>query len=272
MKLSEIYQIADEIAPKSISDEMCAKYDCYDNSGILVDVDEEITGILFSLDLSEGAIDEAIKEGANLIITHHPAIYGKISRIDYYDEGLLGKKLIRCIRHGISVLAMHLNLDSARGGIDENLMQGVRLSTGDTTGVGTQPTAIQMPLSSGAYGRVYEINEVTLSALVTGLKKTFQTNRVETYGEEKRKITRVASFCGSGADEKSVAFAAKEGADVILSSDFKHHVLSMAIEKGLAVITLTHYASENYGFRKYYEKIGQRVNIPCYYHEDSYLL
>ena len=98
MKLSEIYQIADGIAPKALSDEMCQKYGWYDNSGILVNTDEEIDSILFSLDLSMSAVDEAIEKGVKLIITHHPAIYGKISRIDYEDGALLGTKLIKCIK------------------------------------------------------------------------------------------------------------------------------------------------------------------------------
>ena len=76
MKLSEVYKIADSIAPKSLSDEMCQNYGWYDNSGILVNTDEEINGILFSLDLTMAAVDEAIEKGVKLIITHHPAIYG----------------------------------------------------------------------------------------------------------------------------------------------------------------------------------------------------
>ena len=82
----------------------------------------------------------------------------------------------------------------------------------------------------------------------------------------------MASFCGSGADEEAVAFAVKNGADVIVSSDFKHHVLTLANEKGIAVIALTHYASENYGFEKYYKKIRQSTNLACEYHTDNELL
>ncbi len=267
MKLSEVYEIANEIAPKRISDEMCEKYGWYDNSGILVDVGEEITGILFSLDLSAAAIDEAIAKGANLIITHHPAIYGKISRIDYFDEGLLGKKLITCIRNGISVIAMHLNLDAAEGGIDESMMQGVALAAGGTPKL----YAKQLVMTEGAYGRVYEIEKISLNALAQGLKSVFSTARVEVYGEEKT-LSRVASFCGSGADEKAIAFAVAEGAEIMISADFKHHVLALALERGLSVITLTHYAAESYGFKNYYEKISRRVSIPCVYHEDRDLL
>ena len=74
MKLSEIYKIADGLAPKALSDEMCQKYGWYDNSGILVDAGEETESILFSLDLTMGAVEEAIAMGAKLIILHHPAI------------------------------------------------------------------------------------------------------------------------------------------------------------------------------------------------------
>ena len=271
MKLSEIYQIADAIAPKALSDEMCKNYGWYDNSGILVNTDEEVNGILFSLDLTMSAVDEAIARGVKLIITHHPAIYGKISRIDYEDSATLGTKLIKCIKNGISVIAMHLNLDAAEDGIDESLMQGILLSAGENEGACTQPIAKQVVLSNGGYGRVYDLAGVTLGELAEGMKNTFVTEKLAVYGDKNKSIKRVASFCGSGADEGSVAFAVKNGADVMISSDYKHHVLALALEVGLSVITLTHYASEEYGFKKYYEKIRQQVEIPCYFHADDLL-
>ena len=103
------------------------------------------------------------------------------------------------------------------------------------------------------------------------MKKEFSSNRILFYGAGERKIRRAASFCGAGGDEEGVAFAQKTGADVIISSDFKHHVITMAQESGLAVIALTHYASENYGFEKYYKKIRERVKIPCVYHTEDKL-
>ncbi len=271
MKLSEIYELANRLAPKALSDEMCAKYGFYDNSGILVNTGEDVKGIVFSLDATAGAIDEAIERGANLILTHHPLIYGKISSIDG-QSSQLGAKLARCMRKGISVLSMHLNLDSAVGGIDESFMEGILLSAGQTGVAGTRSTAIQLPLNGGGYGRAYDVSSVKLSTLVENIKKTFHTQRAELYGDKEKTVTRAASFCGAGADESGVAFALSQGAEVILSSDFKHHVLSSALESGLAVVTLTHYASEAYGFKKYYEKISRQVKIPCYFHEENALL
>ncbi len=259
MRLSEVYTIAEELAPKRLSDELCEKYGFYDNSGILVDIGEEIAGVLFSLDLTEGAIDAAMQAGANLIVTHHPAIYGAIASV----EG----KLARCIRQGISILSMHLNLDSAVGGIDESLAEGIALSAG---GKATD-LSLQYALDGGGYGRAYEIEEIAVNELVEKLKKVLQTERILAYGGE-RKVRKAASFCGAGADEKSLAFALQAGAEVLISSDFKHHILAAAIESGLSVIILTHYAAEQYGFRKYYEKIKERVGIPCAYYAEKNLL
>jgi putative NIF3 family GTP cyclohydrolase 1 type 2 len=128
MKLIEIYEIAKKEAPKSLSDEYCEKYGAYDNSGIIVNTGEEIDKILFSLDMTNEAVEKAVKIGAKLIITHHPAIYGKISELSVDDT--LGEKLIKCIKNGISVISMHLNLDCAKDGIDENLMLAVKKASG----------------------------------------------------------------------------------------------------------------------------------------------
>lgn len=85
-------------------------------------------------------------------------------------------------------------------------------------------------------------------------------------------MEKIASFCGGGADEQAVRFAVEKGADLIISADFKHHILALAREKGLSVIALTHYASENYGFYQFYKKISRSVSIPCVYHTDEELL
>ncbi len=268
MKLSEIYKLADELAPKALSDTYCQNYGAYDNSGLLVEANEEIHGILFTLDLTNAAIDEAIEKGCNLIITHHPVIYGKIDHICLSDEKLLGGKLVKCLQKGISVISMHLNLDVAKDGIDESLMQGIV----KTTGAGRRSISIMHPVEESGYGRSYEIESTLLGALAQKMKAEFSTNRVLVYGDEGKTIRRVASFCGAGGDEGGVAFAKKTGADVIVSADFKHHVVALAIESGLAVIALTHYASENYGFKKYYEKLRRQVEIPCVFHTDKELL
>lgn len=271
MKLSEVYKIADEIAPKRLSDEFCRTAGAYDNSGLLVEACEEVTGIVFTLDLTNAAIDKALACGANLIITHHPVIYGKIDHICLGDKTLLGGKLVQCIQAGISVISMHLNLDVAKGGIDESLMEGILLAAGETEGAGMRSVAIQHPVEDGGYGRVYDVKGVSLRSLADGIKKVFTTQNVFAYGNLDGTITRIASFCGAGTDERSILYAKEMGAQVMISSDFKHHLIQLLVESGMSVIVLTHYASEQYGFEKYYKKIRERLEIPCVYHTEDKL-
>ncbi len=268
MRLNEIYALLNEIAPKTLSDEYCAKYGAYDNSGVLVDTGDEIKGVVFSLDLSFGAIDKAIDIGANLIVTHHPAIYGKIGNVRISDIDPLGERLVRCIKNGISVIAMHLNLDVVKGGIDESLCEGICLASG---GIYEGNATIMHPLGNSGYGRVYPVTETRFFNLAEGISQTFDTKRLAVYGINTT-VRKVASFCGAGADEESVAFAIEQGADAIVSADWKHHLLAFALEKGLLVIDMTHYASEFYGFEKYYKKISRVAGLPCVLHTERALL
>ena len=263
MKLADIYRECDFLAPKTLSDEYCAKYDAYDNSGILVDTGDEINRVVFSLDFSLQAIEKAEQTGANLIITHHPAIYGKISHLRVSDFDPIDSKLVRCLKKGISVISMHLNLDCAKDGIDESLAKALG-KTGEQT--------LMHPLSTGGYGRAYGVEQTCLGDFAEKVKANLQAKKVLIYGEENRKITRVASFCGGGADEESVRFAKEQGADVIVSSDFKHHIITLAKESNLAVVALTHYASECYGFEKFYQKIRRSISLPCEFCTDETLL
>ena len=265
MKLIDFYKILDEHAPKRISDEFCANYGAYDNSGILVDTGEDVKKVVFSLDLTKFAINRAKELGANLIVTHHPAIYGKIS--DVKADTLLGGKLVECIKSGISVISMHLNLDCAIDGIDENLQKVVMKATSTTE----CKTKVNHTLSSGGYGRAYNVEPCTADELAKGLGKVRASERTLVYNGDK-KVTRVASFCGAGGDDEGLRFAIQEGVDVMISSDFKHHVIGGAVESQIAVIAITHYASENYGFKKYYEKIIGQTDLACEFFTDESLL
>lgn len=254
MKADEILKKLEEVAPVALSDEFCKKYSLYDNSGIIIDCGGKVKGALFSLDLSSKAVQEAKANGFNLIVTHHPAIYGGVSRICATDA------IAQCIKHGISVISMHLNFDAAPEGIDYHLMKAL----------GGEKAEIHCPISNGGYGRVYDIAPCTFESYSKQIIKTF-SNRTLFYGAGERIIKRVASFCGAGYDDKSVAFALANGAEAFVSSDLKHHEITALLEKGLSVIHLTHYSAENYGFNKIYLKIREELSIPSLYFTDGEL-
>ena len=108
-------------------------------------------------------------------------------------------------------------------------------------------------------------------ALLAAIKDRISAQRTVVYATN-RPISRIASFCGAGLDEETLAFAKQQGADVIVSSDAKHHLIAQAVEQGLDVILLTHYAAENYGFQLFYQKMKEKLNVPCEYFTDERFL
>jgi dinuclear metal center YbgI/SA1388 family protein len=256
----EYFKRLNSVAPKSISDEYCAKYGGYDNSGVLIDTGEDVKKALFSLDLTESAIKEAKKIGANLIVTHHPAIYAPIRSVS--------GKLADCIKAGISVISMHLNLDGVEGGIDESLSVAVARACGGKAPKGVR---IAHALTGGGYGRAYDVPKVSKEEFVQGLQRELVTDKVWLFGNGTQ-FARVASFCGAGVDDSALAFAVEQNADAVVSADWKHHQILAVLEAGMTAVQVTHYASEAYGFKKYYEKMSRERLVVCAYHEDGELL
>ena len=88
----------------------------YDNCGLQVgNPDQSVSGILYSLDVTLGILNEALERGCNLVVAHHPLIFGGLKRVTG------GSEVERCvafaIRHSISVLAVHTNIDHVMGGV-----------------------------------------------------------------------------------------------------------------------------------------------------------
>ena len=260
MKLNDSLSVLEEIGPLSLSDEFCNKLDAYDNSGIIIKSSEEVNGALFSLDLSHKAVERAKKLGYNLIVTHHPAIYHPVRRLDAVTDPN-GSAVPECIKNGISVISMHLNFDVAPQGIDYHLMKGL----------GGKDAETLVNLNGGSYGRIYEIEPQSFKDYFNAVKKTFSSERAICFGKD-RTVKRVASFCGAGCDDKSIAFAYKNKADVFVSGDICEHQIAALMANGINVIELTHYSSENYGFNKIYQSIKERLKVPSEYFCDDELL
>ena len=189
------------------------------------------------------------------------AIFFPIANLRADDA--LGARLLRAIEAGIGVVSMHLNLDCAAGGIDESLAEAV----------GAQGEIhVCERFESGGYGRIYTIKKQTFSQFAASLLQALNTHRAFLYGAEAEEIGKAASFCGAGVDAGAIAAAKRCGADAIVSADIKHNFICDALESGLKVVQLTHYASENYGFKKIYQHLKDVLGVPCAYHEDKCML
>lgn len=88
----------------------------YDNVGLLLgDPKASVSNILVCLDVTEEVVDEAIAKKSELIVSHHPLIFNKISSINPTDEQ--GRIIYKMIQNDISLLSVHTNLDAALDGV-----------------------------------------------------------------------------------------------------------------------------------------------------------
>ena len=119
MKIAGIIKSIESLAPLQLQE-------TYDNSGFLVgDIETEFTKALVSLDTTEEVIDEAIKKGCNLIISHHPLIFGKLSKIA--ANNVTGKCIIKAIKNDISIYAVHTNIDNVATGVNAKLCEKLEI-------------------------------------------------------------------------------------------------------------------------------------------------
>ncbi len=117
--LSDIVRFFESQAPAALQES-------YDNSGLQTgDPAQVISAALLTLDVTEEVLEEALQKGANLIISHHPLIFGGIKRITGATP--VERILIKAIRHQVALLAVHTNLDNVSGGVNAKIAEKLGL-------------------------------------------------------------------------------------------------------------------------------------------------
>jgi dinuclear metal center YbgI/SA1388 family protein len=123
LRIHEIMSAFEQIAPLRLQES-------YDNSGLIVgDPQREVKKALLCLDSTEAVVDEAIAKGCDIIIAHHPIVFGGLKR--FTGANYVQRAVVKAIRHDIAIYACHTNLDNVlRGGVNERIAQqlGVEVS------------------------------------------------------------------------------------------------------------------------------------------------
>ena len=111
----------------------------YDNVGLLVgSADMEVNKVLVSLDCTEDVVAEAEREGCQLIVSHHPVIFGGLKRLNGSND--VERTVMRAVRSGIALYAIHTNLD--------NVMTGVNRHLGELLGCTPESLRILRPMGA----------------------------------------------------------------------------------------------------------------------------
>jgi dinuclear metal center YbgI/SA1388 family protein len=98
----------------------------YDNSGLqLGDAEQEVKGVLLSLDVTEAIVDEAMARNCNMIVAHHPLIFSGLKRIT--GRNYVERVVQKAIKNDIIIYAAHTNLDNMRHGVNAKIAQKLGL-------------------------------------------------------------------------------------------------------------------------------------------------
>lgn len=246
LRIADAIAAIDSVFPLSTQDD-------WDNSGLIVGcADNQLTGILLTLDLTLATAKEAHAKGCNLIVAHHPILFRGLKRLTYSTDE---QKLIAfAIKHDISLFAAHTCADKNINGTSGKLAQMLDL----------QDLSILAPDPSNTcgYGIVGEFAKpLSCEAFLQKLKDTFGCKCVRFSGEAPT-IKRVAICTGSGSE--FIGNALRAGAQAYITADVKYHQFSLPDGKML-IADIGHYESEALCKQLFFDILREKLSnfAPC---------
>jgi dinuclear metal center YbgI/SA1388 family protein len=124
MKIAAIISFLEQQAPPSLQEN-------YDNAGLITgNAGWECTGVLVSLDATEAVVQEAIAKKCNLVVAHHPIVFGGLKKLN--GKNYVEQTVIAAIKHDIAIYAIHTNLDNVIDGVNGKMasllgLQNIRI-------------------------------------------------------------------------------------------------------------------------------------------------
>ena len=217
--VEQVLSLVNGIAPFELAEE-------WDNVGLLAGrPDAKVNSVLCALDLRMEVLEEAVRAGAQLVVTHHPILFrGRKNLAETDGEGRL---LCALVRSGIAMIAAHTNYDNALPGVNDALARALDLA---------EVQALQDGM------RVGTPKQTDFGSFCAFAGKALRAP-VRCYGDHGREISRVAVLGGAGEDYASLARQA--GADVYLTGEMSYHKALDAVDNGLCVIEAGHAATEH---------------------------
>lgn len=229
MKLKELIGQLETLSPP--------KFACsWDNVGLLVGrKEQEIKKVLVTLDVTKDVIKEAVNQKVDLVISHHPMIFSALKQVN--DHTILGDKILELAENRIGCYSMHTNFD-VKGGMAELAEQRLQLKDAIPLEIVSEEDGM-----AEGIGRIGTLPyEMTLKECGEYVKKQFELSQIARFGDENKRVKKVAICSGSGKGMWQLAM--KNGADVLITGDIGHHEGVDGVEAGFAFLDGGHHGLE----------------------------
>ena len=210
----------------------------FDNAGFLAGRgDREVRRVLVALDVTPETIREAVDEDCQVIVAHHPVIWGKLGKVT--DETTTGRNLLSLIEKGVAAICAHTNLDAVEGGVNTALAE--RLGLEDT--VPLEPEGVDeygVPYGVGRVG-ILPGGPMPLADFAALLKTALELEGVRVM-DAGVPVARVA--VGGGACGSMLPLVKALGSDTFVTSDLKHDLYLEARALGINILDAGHDSTE----------------------------
>lgn len=235
MKLNLLLEKIEDFAPLSLAES-------WDNPGLIVgDPEQDITGAVLCLDVTEKAFQMCRETGAQLCLCHHPFLFDAIKKIDFSDPYF--QLLRKFIQADIAIYAAHTNLDACVGGVNDALSDLLGLDVAATFLPKEIPFDFQKTLVPGI-GRICVQREKTsLFDFYYSLMKKLQTSGCHINFDHDRTVGRIL-VAGGSYDSLWNRDVLDNHIDVVLSGEIKHRDMVFFDRYGIAAIAAGHDATE----------------------------
>ncbi|MBQ0045845.1 MAG: Nif3-like dinuclear metal center hexameric protein [Mycoplasma sp.] len=203
MKIKSITNYLLKQYPLSLQEE-------WDESGFLnkCDLTKETKKVFVCLDLNEKTIDEAIKQDAKLVISHHPIF----TKNKDHELSSFNRKLISKIKKAkITVLSLHTCFDNSNQGM--NFLIGTKLKLRN------------LKWYKGAKFVVGNFAQaLTVKQIAALFKKTFGVSLLTTNANANDKYSTIGICAGAGLSVFAEKFDELSKKNILLiTGDIKHH-------------------------------------------------
>lgn len=228
MKCEKIIGKLEELSPVSFASS-------WDNVGLLVgDKEKEIHKILVAVDVTEDVIEQAVQMEADMILSHHPMIFGAMKKITADD--FVGRRVMKLIQHDICYYASHTNFDVM--GMADAAADELSLQKREVLEI-----TYEDEIAKEGFGRYGMLpRKMTLSECAQFVKQRFGIECVKVFGNHDEVVEMAAISPGSGKSVMKPALRA--GVDVLITGDIDHHEGLDALEQGMSVIDAGHFGLE----------------------------
>ena len=269
MKIYQVVDALEQYAPLPLQEG-------YDNAGLQVGLTEavEVSGALLCLDVTEAVVDEAIRKGCNLIVSHHPLIFRKLARIS--DENYVQRTVMKAIKNDIAIVSMHTNMDAATGGVNFKIaeklgLRNVRFFGGEKEVNGVKGgEGVMGEIADEAIEASSDLKErfsegIAADDLILMLRDRFRVESVQCNELLRRPIRKVALCGGAGSFLLDAAIAA--GADAFITGEMHYHEF-FGHEQEIQICVIGHYQSEQFTSEIFQSNIEEKCpGVKCYISE-----